>query len=137
MIRRVTPGESSGTGKGARLATRAVELAEGFDDACREARDVLRGVPEERWSTPRTREGWTIAATAYHIARSIAAEIDLVRSIIAGGEIGVWYHRWEVLHAANAEGSQAHAARPRQDVLDTLERNRVMALEFVRGLSDA
>lgn len=118
------------------MGPRLAELTGRFDAAAEGAIALVESVPDARWTDRTAAEGWTIAAVAHHIARAFLPEARLIRQVATGEPIMAAYRDWSLIHAANAEGKDRHAACTKAEVVDLVRANRTEALAIIGDLRD-
>jgi uncharacterized damage-inducible protein DinB len=110
-------------------------LAEQYAQANRALVQTVAGLSARQWQAPCPDEGWTVGATAHHLAMMVPLILDSARTIMAGQEIPA--DTVALTNQVNALHAVEHAACTREETIALLEQNGELAVAFVRGLSDA
>jgi len=109
-------------------------LANRLDAANNAVIEAVKGMSDAQWAALTKSEGWTVAATAHHIAGGHEAIAGLVQAIAAGQSPQVSLAQ---VNAGNAQHAQQFAGVDRNEVLALLATNGAAAASLLRGLSDA
>lgn len=116
-------------------SSRAQTLADRFQ---RDNDQLVQGVErltDADWRKMTSSEGWTVGATAHHIATGHHALTGLMQ-LIAGGQ-PVPPLTMDMIHQGNAEHAKQFAHCSKTETLELLRKNGAAASAAVRGLSDA
>ncbi len=109
------------------VSTRSSELTTTFERGNAEALGLLSGCTEEQWRRTTPAEGWTVAATAHHLATVQRAFVGIVEK--RGGETDSPTISMEEIHRSNAAHASEFAEANRIETLDILRSSGVdMAL---------
>lgn len=115
------------------MSTRIDDFVTRFEVANDEMIAIIEGCNEEQLRTKTIAEGWTVAATAYHVATIYPGFASIVERY-ARGETYSPSATMDEIDAENAIQSQKNANVSKQDVLNSLRNNGeliVIALKTV------
>jgi uncharacterized damage-inducible protein DinB len=115
--------------------SKGAQLAEDLANFNAEVTALVEGCPDDLWQQKTGEEGWTVAATAHHIAEGHYSVVGLAQLAAAGKELPEL--TWDDINHGNAEHASAYAACTKDEVLATLAKNGTATIEFVRDLDDA
>ncbi|MGY1821746.1 DinB family protein [Geodermatophilus sp. SYSU D00079] len=113
--------------------TRAQELADRFDADNAEVVRFVQTCTDEQWNCVTTAEGWTVPATAMHIATGHLIIPPWVHRIATGLPVT---ETWDDFATFNTLDQEKNARATRDDILDRLGTFGASASLFVRGLTD-
>lgn len=117
------------------MSKRANALAERLEQGAQALANLAESLSEAEWYINVANEGRTVGVLIHHVASVYPLEIDLARSLAAGKPIA------GVTPAAvdhmNAEHADNHGAVTKQETIELLQKNSVMAAEAVRQFTDA
>ena len=117
------------------MGARAQALADEFDGVVADLAKTIEDWPEDKWGAICGPEGWTVAATAQHVAGQFyAIEYDYLK---AGAELRPWPdYDWDYVNRKNDARAAANTDASKADVLALLRADAAKMSSFVRGLSD-
>jgi hypothetical protein len=109
-------------------------LARQFEAKARDASKVLRGLSDADWRQTAAGEGWTVGATAHHLAGSLAAVAGIVTAMAAGQ----WRASFTraMLDQQNAAHAREHAACSRSETVELFDTGVAAAVTALEGLRD-
>ena len=115
--------------------TQRAALAARFDDLQSEAVATLMQCDDACWLRTTAAEGWTVAATAHHLANVQRAFVAIVEKLAAG----MTYtpaSSMEQIHRSNAEHAREFADADRQETLALLESSGAAMSALLHGFDD-
>ncbi|HLZ72704.1 MAG TPA: DinB family protein [Dehalococcoidia bacterium] len=115
------------------MGAQAEKLAGQFEQANNALIAAIEGIPDAKWQALTKEEGWTVAATAHHIAGGHQAIANLVQAHAGGQGQTVSF---AALNAGNAQHAKEFAGASKAEVLELLRSGAASAAGIVRGLSD-
>lgn len=115
--------------------TRAAELAAEFGDLQNLAVATVSGADHDQWQQTTEAEGWTVAATAHHLAIVQRGFVGMIEKL-AGGETYSPTIDMEAIHKSNAEHAREYAAADRAETLDILESSGADMARLIRSIDD-
>lgn len=117
------------------MSERAEALAKQYEQIIGELAATIEKATPAQWSATCGAEGWTVAATAHHLA----AQLPLEREFIVAATEGAPPPTYTMadINSLNEKRAQEHAACSKDDVLSLLRENTQSITAYVRGLSDA
>ncbi|HLT18404.1 MAG TPA: DinB family protein [Thermomicrobiales bacterium] len=115
--------------------TRAEELTAQFEKVNAEAAAIIEDCGAEDWSRTTAAEGWTVAATAHHIA-SVQQRFASLVGMLAAGETFSPTMTMDQVHAQNARHAREYAAADKDETLELLHASRDEILGHFRALTD-
>lgn len=116
------------------MSEKAQSLAERFEAVSKDLEQAIETCPDGKWSAAQTPEGWTIAATAHHVAGANGMLTMGVQAIAAGQTpppISL-----EQIDAGNAQHAEQFKNCTKQETLELLRKDVPTAADAIRGLSD-
>jgi hypothetical protein len=116
------------------MGERANALATQFEDAVAEFAKVVEGVPEPKWNAT-TEEGWTVAATAQHVAGQFPLEMEFITAGAAGESLPPY--SWDDVNAKNDTRAAGEMTVTKDHVLKTLRDGSASVAAYLRGLDDS
>jgi uncharacterized damage-inducible protein DinB len=116
------------------VLVRAHTLVEQFEQANREVIETVEQCTEAQWQAICASEGWSVAATAHHIAWAHEPIIAWVVSVASGN--GMPPITMDEIDALNREHAEIYARCDKAAVLELLRTNGAAAAAAVRTLSD-
>jgi hypothetical protein len=116
------------------MSKRAEALADEFEDQIGQLTKEIEQCTDRHWQSVCGDEGWTVAATAQHVAAQFPLEMEYLTAAAAGTTMPSY--TWDDINTLNERRAQEMSAAGRDDVLKLLRENSAKAASFVRGLSD-
>lgn len=115
------------------MAGRGAALADRFEQALSELTSTIEGLPDDKWRAT-CPEGWTVAATAQHVA----AQFPLEKTYITAAAEGTPppQHSWDDINGTNDNRAVDMKSITKADVLKQLRDGGASMAAYVRGLSD-
>ena len=115
------------------MANRGAALADQFEKALGELTQTVESMPDDKWQAT-CGEGWTVAATAQHVA----AQFPLEKTYISAAAEGTPppQHSWDDINGTNESRAKDVSAISKADVLTQLREGGKTMASYVRGLSD-
>lgn len=94
---------------------------------------AIEGLSDAQWQAQTKEEGWTVAATAHHIAGSHQPLAEMVKAHANGRGQPVSF---ATLHQMNAEHAKQFVNANKDEVLELLRSGGAIAAATLRGLDD-
>lgn len=115
------------------MGQRTAALASQFEEAVAEFADEIEKLPETKWNAI-SEEGWTVAATAQHVAGQFPLEMEYIVAAAEGKELPGY--SWDDINGKNDKRAAQHAAASKTDVLKTLRDGAASTAAYIRALDD-
>lgn len=96
--------------------------------------EAVKGMSDAQWAALTKSEGWTVAATAHHIAGGHEAIGGLVQAIAGGQTPQISLAQ---VNEGNAQHAKDFANANRDEVIALLTKNGASAASMLRALNDA
>ena len=116
------------------MASRSEALADRFDAAIDEFAGAIASCSDTQWASTGGPEGWTVAATAQHVAGQFPLEREFIEEAANGG--GGLAYTWDDINGKNDARAAANMNCSRNDVLALLRDGAASMSAYIRGLSD-
>lgn len=116
------------------MSDRTEQLAARLETINRELIATIEQLPDTAWQEMCRDEGWTVAATAHHIADSYATIGGLIQA--AANRSPIPPTTRESIDKANALNAREYAACDRSTTTILLETNGAAAVGLIRGMPD-
>jgi hypothetical protein len=116
------------------MGARSAQLADEFEAAVKEFEQAIEGCSDAQWMAMCGGEGWTVAATAQHVAGQFPLEHEYI-SAAAEGRTAPGYS-WDDINGKNQTRAGANTATGRPDVIKTLRTGAASEAGYIRGLTD-
>jgi hypothetical protein len=116
------------------MGTRSEALAGTFEQAVAEFAEAVESCSDAQWRALCGAEGWTVAATAQHVAGQFPLEREFVEEAANGGK-GLTY-TWDDINGKNDRRAAANTICNKDDVLALLRKDGAAMSAYVRSLSD-
>jgi hypothetical protein len=116
------------------MSSRATALADQFEQAVAEFAKTVEQCPDAQWRATCGAEGWTVAATAQHVAGQFPLEHEYISAAAEGREMPA--HTWDDINGMNERRAQGASACSKADVLNLLRDGGSSMAAYIRGLSD-
>ena len=117
------------------MGARAEQLADKFDQSCRDFAAVVEKLSDADWKKVTGGEKWSVGVVAHHIASAHEAIGGIIKNI-ATGQAGPTF-TMEMLHDMNAKHAQEHANCTKAEVVALHKKGAGAAAAIVRGIDDA
>jgi hypothetical protein len=115
------------------MGSRSAELADQFEKAVADLASTVEACSDEHWKKT-TVEGWTVAATAQHVAGQFPLEMEFITASAEGRPLPAY--SWEDINGKNDPRAAANMAATKADVLALLKSGAASTSKYLRGLSD-
>ncbi len=115
--------------------TRSTELVNEYEELQSAAVETLLACTDVEWRLTTRAEGWTVAATAHHMAIVQRAFVRMVE-MFAAGETYTPSGDMDRIHASNADHAREYAGADKIDTLQILESSGAEMAALMRGLDD-
>jgi hypothetical protein len=116
------------------MGARSEELANQYDQAVHVFAQAVERCSDAQWQATCGDEGWTVAATAQHVAGQFPLEMEYITAAAEGRALPSY--SWDDINGKNDGRAAAHTTCTRQDVLDLLHQHAPGVSAYVRALSD-
>ena len=116
------------------MSTRSAALADRFDQAIDEFARAIESASDAQWAASGGPEGWTVAATAQHVAGQFPLEREFIGEAAKGGA-GLGY-TWDDINGKNDTRAAANMQCNKADVIALLRDGAGSMSAYIRGLSD-
>lgn len=116
------------------MGKRSEALADTFEQAMADFTSTVEGCSDDAWQAICGGEGWTVAATAQHVAGQFPLELEYITALAEGRPLPSY--SWDDINGKNDSRAAANTAASKADVLDLLRREGGKAAAYVRGLRD-
>jgi DinB superfamily len=117
------------------MGARAEQLANTFEQSCREFNVVVERLTEAEWKKITTAEKWPVGVVAHHVAEGHAGITGLLQAVAKGQSVPNF--TMDMIHDMNAKHAKEHVNTTKVATLELLQTNGAKAVAAVRGLSDA
>ena len=115
------------------MGAKGEAFAKQFEAKVEEATTLLEKLSDADWKKITAAEGWTVAATAHHVARSYEPIIHIIKTLASGQALP--HFTRQMLDEANAQHAKEFADCAKQETIALHLKGAAAAA--VRGLSDA
>lgn len=116
------------------MGTRTAQLAGEFEQAIKEFEQAVDGCSDAQWKATCTGEGWTVAATAQHVAGQFPLEHEYISAAAEGRDAPAY--SWDDINGKNERRAGDNTACSKADVIKTLRDGAGSMAGYIRGLSD-
>ncbi len=116
------------------MSTRAEEWAQRFEESIKDFEGTIQSCSEERWCATGGAEGWTVAATAQHVAGQFPLEHEYISAAAEGRQMPAY--TWDDINGKNERRAADHNTCKKEDVLKLLREGSSSMASYIRGLSD-
>jgi hypothetical protein len=114
--------------------SRVDTLLELYEAACRNLRDTVEAVPDDKWHVPTAGDGRQVNVVAHHAARSHRPIAEMLQEMARGKPASV---NMEQIDAGNAEHARHFGACSKAEVLEQHEAGSAYARDVLRGMDEA
>lgn len=112
--------------------TSTADLAGTFEALQAEALAIIVDCSDDQWQQTTSAEGWTVAATAHHMAIVQRGFVGIVEQL-AAGETYTPAIDMEQIHKSNAEHAREYAEADREETLEILESSGAEMAKLIRS----
>jgi uncharacterized damage-inducible protein DinB len=116
------------------MSERAQKLADDFEQASADLAREIENTPDEKWQQAHGPEGWTIAATAQHVAGQFPLESEYIFAAAEGKPMPTY--SWDDINHKNDTRAAQNTNATKAEVLDLLRKDTARMAEYVRNLTD-
>ena len=116
------------------MSGKADALATQFEQASKTFISNIEQLSDKDWQSKTLPEGWTVAATAHHVAVSPPPIASMAQAAATGGPMPPI--TMDILNQMNAEHAKNFSGVSREETIALLRDNTKAAAAVVRGLSD-
>lgn len=116
------------------MGTNGQALADQFERELGELVNVVESCPDAQWQATCGAEGWTVAATAHHVAAQWPLEKRYIAAAAEGAPMPA--ETWDDINGLNGRRAAEFSACNKADVLKALRQGGPEMAAYVRGLSD-
>ena len=117
------------------MGERAQKLAEQFEQATAEFANEIDNTPDEKWQTAQSEEGWSVAATAQHVAGQFyPIENDYISAAAEGKPMPTY--TWDDINGKNDNRAAQNTSASKAEVLELLRKDGARMADYIRGLTD-
>jgi hypothetical protein len=116
------------------MGQRSEELATRFEQVIDDIIREVESASEEKWAGACGHDGWTMAATAHHVAAQWPLETEYLDAASAGAPPPT--HTWDDINQLNDRRAAEHANVGKADVIQALRDGRARMGAYVRALND-
>jgi hypothetical protein len=131
---RLAASTAGGEWKETIMGKRSEALADTFEKAMADFTAAVEACGDKEWQAICGDEGWTVAATAQHVAGQFPLELEYITAIAEGRSLPSY--SWDDINGKNDARAAANTSATKADVLELLRREGGKAASYVRGLSD-
>jgi mycothiol maleylpyruvate isomerase-like protein len=114
-------------------ASRTEALVDLFDAACRDLRDAVEAVPDDKWHVPTVGDGRQVNVVAHHAASAHRPIADMLQAMVQGKPAS---RDMEQIHAGNAEHARRFGSCSKTEVLEAHAEGSAYARDVLRGMTD-
>ena len=115
------------------MGQRSAALAEQFEQAVADFAKEIEACPDAKWSAT-TGEGWSVAATAQHVAGQFPLEMEFITAGAEGRALPTY--DWDYDNGKNDGRAAKEMTVTKEHVLKTLRDGSASTAAYIRGLSD-
>jgi hypothetical protein len=116
------------------MSERAQKLADDFQQASADLAREIENTPDEKWQVAHGPEGWTVAATAQHVAGQFPLESEYIFAAAEGKPMPTY--SWDDINHKNDTRAAANTGATKAEVLELLRKDTARMAEYVRNLTD-
>ena len=116
------------------MGQRTSALADQFEQALAEFASTIEAIPDDKWTTAKGPEGWTLAATAQHVSGQFPLEMEYITAIAEGRPLPSY--SWDDINGKNDGRAAKNTSVTRADVLRELRESGKSVAAYLRGLQD-
>jgi len=126
---------SEGKPKEGTMGAKGDAFAKQFEAKVEEVTTLLEKLSDADWKKITAAEGWTVAATAHHVASSYEPITHIIEALAAGQALP--HFTRQMLDEANAQHAKEFADCAKEETIALHRKGAAAAASAVRGLSDA
>lgn len=116
------------------MAAQGEALAAKLREATDQLVATVEGCSDAQWRAATAAEGWTVAATAHHAARGLAATSRLMMRV--ANALPPPPITMEGVDSRNAQGAQEFANCSKVEAIDLARQNSMDAADMLRGFNE-
>ena len=116
------------------MSARSEALATQFDSAVDEFAKAIESCSDAQWRATCGDEGWSVGATAQHVAGQFPLEMEYITASAEGRPLPEY--TWDDVNGKNDGRAAKNAACSKADVLQLLRADAPGVSAYVRALSD-
>lgn len=117
------------------MSQRAEKLAADFEQATAEFAREVENTPDDKWQKAQGPEGWSVAATAQHVAGQFyPIENEYISAAAEGKPVPTY--SWDDINGKNDNRAAQNTSASRAEVLQQLRTDSARMADYVRGLTD-
>jgi uncharacterized damage-inducible protein DinB len=117
------------------MGAKGEAFAKQFEAKAEEATALLENLSDADWRKTTAAEGWTVAATAHHVASSYEPITRIIETLASGQALP--HFTRQMLDEANAQHAKDFADCVKQETIALHRKGAAAAAAAMRGLSDA
>lgn len=117
------------------MNTDAKDFTGTFESLQAQTVSTISGCTDEQWQRTTIAEGWTVAATAHHLAIVQQAFVGIVEQL-AAGETYTPNVDMEQIHESNAKHARDYAQADRDETLEVFETSGADMVKLIRAFDD-
>ena len=117
------------------MGARAEQLANKFDQSCRDFTSFVEKLTDADWKKQTASEKWSVGVVAHHVAGACGAIGGIVKNVAKGEPLPPL--TMEAIHDMNAKHAKEFSNVTKADALSLFRTGASSASGIVRGLSDA
>jgi hypothetical protein len=116
------------------MGERSEALASQFEQAMADLTKTIESCSAAQWQAICGDEGWTVGATAQHVAAQFPLEREYISAAAEGAPPPT--HTWDDINGANERRAQAAGGIGKDEVLELLRDGGASMAAYVRGFTD-
>lgn len=116
------------------MGERSADLAKRLEQTVAEFGEAVSKQSDAQWKATCGDEGWTVAATAQHVAGQFPLEREYIVAAAEGSAPPA--RTWAELNGANDRRAAANTSASKAEVLVQLREGGASMAAYIRGLSD-
>ena len=116
------------------MGERSEALAEQLDRAVKDFATTVESCSDKQWSAICGDEGWTVAATAQHVAGQFPLEHEFISAAAEARTMPAY--TWDDINGMNDRRAGEHSSCTKADVLTLLHHGGSSMSAYIRALTD-
>lgn len=116
------------------MGTRSDALATRFEEAVADFEKEVESCSDDKWRATCDGEGWSVAATAQHVAGQFPLEHEFISAAAERREMPGY--TWDDINGKNERRAAANTSCSKADVVKLLRDGASSMASYIRGLSD-
>lgn len=116
------------------MSQRATDLANRLEKTNGDVISLVESLSDEQWNGTTKEEGWTVAATAHHVAATYGAVVPLIQGLASGATIPPI--PLDFINEGNAKHAAEFKECGREETLTLLREGCKSATQMISSLSD-